>query len=128
MLEMLVGYTVLFIGISLLIEGWREVYLATQEERLATDGLYAVVRHPQYTGIFLAIVGQMIHWPAIPTLVLFPVILWAYHRLAKREERQMLEQYGAQYAAYQRQVPMFLPKRGDWKRLVSPGQFRAEEH
>ena len=42
MIEMLVGYTVVFIGISLLIEGWREVYLATQEGCLATDGLYTL--------------------------------------------------------------------------------------
>lgn len=127
MLEMLVGYTVLFIGISLLIEGWREVYVATQAGRLATDGLYSVVRHPQYTGIFLAIFGQLIHWPTIPTLVLFPVIIWAYYRLAKREERQMLEQFGMQYAAYQQQVPMFFPRRGDWKRFLSSGKSQEEK-
>lgn len=51
-MEMLAGYTIVILGISLLIEGWREVYKATQENRLATDGLYGVVRHPQYTGIF----------------------------------------------------------------------------
>jgi protein-S-isoprenylcysteine O-methyltransferase Ste14 len=127
MIEMLAGYTVIFIGISLLIEGWREVYRATQEGRLATDGLYGVARHPQYTGIFLAIFGQLIHWPTIPTLVLFPVIVWAYYRLAKKEEQQMLAQFGTQYAAYQQQVPMFFPKREDWKRFLTPGGFREEE-
>lgn len=127
MIEMLVGYTIVFIGISLLIEGWREVYLATKEGRLATDNLYSVVRHPQYTGIFLAIFGQLIHWPTIPTLALFPVIVWAYYRLARKEEQQMLEQFGTQYAAYRHQVPMFWPKQADWKRLCSPGEFREEE-
>lgn len=127
MIEMLVGYTVVFIGISLLIEGWREIYLATQDGRLATDGLYAVVRYPQYTGIFVAVIGQLIHWPTIPTLVLFPVIVWAYYRLAKREEQQMLDKYGQQYAIYQQQVPMFVPKREDWKRFISPGEFRQDE-
>ena len=127
MIEMLVGYTVVFIGISLLVEGWREVYLATKEDRLATDGLYAVVRHPQYTGIFLAVVGQLIHWPTIPTLVLFPVIVGAYYRLAKREEREMLEKYGRQYAMYQQQIPMFVPKRADWRRFLSPREFREDE-
>lgn len=127
MVEMLVGYTVVFIGISLLIEGWREVYLATQEGRLATDGLYGLVRHPQYTGIFVAVMGQLIHWPTIPTLVLFPVIVWAYYRLSKREEQQMLDKYGPQYAIYQQQVPMFIPKRENWKRFISPGEFRQDE-
>jgi len=127
MIEMLVGYTVVFIGISLLIEGWREIYLATQEGRLATDGLYGLVRHPQYTGIFVAVIGQLIHWPTIPTLVLFPVIVWAYYRLARREEQQMLDKYGQQYAIYQQQVPMFVPKREDWKRFIWPGEFRQDE-
>lgn len=127
MIEMLVGYTVVFIGISLLIEGWREVYLATQEGRLATDGLYALVRHPQYSGIFLAVVGQLIHWPTIPTLVLFPLIVWAYYRLARREEQQMLDKYGQPYAIYRQQVPMFIPKRENWKRFISPGEFRQDE-
>ncbi len=127
MIEMLVGYTVVFIGLSLLIEGWREVYLVTQEGRLATDGLYGLARHPQYTGIFVAVIGQLIHWPTIPTLALFPVIVWAYYRLSKREEQQMLEKYGRQYAIYQQEVPMFIPKRENWKRFISPGEFRQDD-
>jgi protein-S-isoprenylcysteine O-methyltransferase Ste14 len=126
MLEMLLGYTLVFIGLGLLVEGWREVYQASREGRLATDRLYAVVRHPQYTGIFLAIVGQLIHWPTIPTLVLFPVIVWAYYRLARREEQQMLERFAGPYTVYRQQVPMFFPKRGDWQRFLSPGRFREE--
>ncbi len=122
MVEMLVGYTIVFLGLSLLIESWREVYKATQENRLATEGLYGVVRHPQYTGIFFAIFGQLVHWPTIPTLILFPVVVWAYYRLAKREERKMVEMFGPEYETYQRDVPMFLPRRGEWKRLIDSGQ------
>ena len=127
MIEMLIGYTFVFLGISLLIEGWREVYVATKAKRLATDKLYAVVRHPQYTGIFLAVFGQLIHWPTIPTLVLFPVIVWAYYRLSKREERQMIEEFGSAYEGYQQNVPMFFPKRGEWKKLMSASEFRENE-
>ncbi len=127
MVEMLVGYTFVFAGVSLLAEGWREVYFATKEGRLATDKLYGVVRHPQYTGIFLAIFGQLIHWPTIPTVVLFPIIVWAYYRLSKKEEQQMVQKYGAAYEAYQRRVPMFIPRQGEWKKLMSAGQFRESE-
>jgi len=125
--EMLVGYTFVFAGISVLAEGWREVYVATKEGRLATDKLYAVVRHPQYTGIFLAIFGQLLHWPTIPTLVLFPFILWAYYRLSKKEEEQMVQTFGAAYESYRQRVPMFIPRRGEWKKLMWAGQFRASE-
>jgi methanethiol S-methyltransferase len=127
MVEMLVGYTFVFFGISLLIEGWREVYYASREGRLATDRLYGVVRHPQYTGIFLAIFGQLIHWPTIPTLVLFPAIIWAYYRLAKREEVHMIERFGDEYLVYQRHVPMFLPRRGEWRRLLDETRSAAKE-
>lgn len=127
MIEMVVGYTFVFIGISLLIEGWREVYVATKAQQLATDKLYGVVRHPQYTGIFLAVFGQLIHWPTIPTLVLFPVIVWAYYRLSKREEEKMIEEFGSDYEEYRRNVPMFFPKSGDWKKLISTAEFRENE-
>lgn len=119
MAEMIIGYAFVFSGISLLIEGWREVYQANREGRLAVDRLYGVVRHPQYTGIFVALFGQLIHWPTIPTVVLFPVIVWAYVRLARREEREMLERFGSGYGEYQRRVPMFFPRRGEWRRLLA---------
>ncbi|MCZ6624319.1 MAG: isoprenylcysteine carboxylmethyltransferase family protein [Deltaproteobacteria bacterium] len=127
MVEMLVGYALVFAGISILIEGWREVYVATKEKRLATDKLYAVVRHPQYTGIFLAVFGQLIHWPTIPTLVLFPVIVWAYYCLSLREEHKMIQEFGNSYETYRKNVPMFFPRRGEWKKLISTREFREDE-
>jgi methanethiol S-methyltransferase len=119
--EMLLGFFFVLLGISLLIQGWRELYGANRENRLATRGVYGIVRHPQYTGIFLALFGQLIHWPTIPTLVLFPIIVWAYVRLARREERQLLERFGVAYAVYQRSVPRFLPRLHDLHRLLQRG-------
>jgi protein-S-isoprenylcysteine O-methyltransferase Ste14 len=117
-IEMLIGFAFILLGISLLIEGWREIHQAQRQNRLAMDRLYSVVRHPQYTGIFLALFGQLIHWPTIPTLALFPFIVWIYWRLARKEERAMAERYGSLYLAYRRQVPMFLPRPRNWRRLV----------
>jgi protein-S-isoprenylcysteine O-methyltransferase Ste14 len=124
---MLLGYGFLFLGISLLIRGWREVYHASREGRLATTGLYGVVRHPQYTGIFLALFGQLIHWPTILTLALFPLIVWVYLRLARREERSMIEQFGDEYRVYRQRVPMFFPRRGEWRRLSGGAPPAARE-
>jgi protein-S-isoprenylcysteine O-methyltransferase Ste14 len=36
----------------------RELYRAQREKRLATDGLYGLVRHPQYTGLFIGLFGE----------------------------------------------------------------------
>lgn len=74
-IEMMIGYTLVFTGVGLIITGWREVYHARQHGELATGGVYAVVRHPQYLGILTALFGQIVHWPTILTVVLYPVIV-----------------------------------------------------
>ena len=118
MVEMLLGYAFVILGVLMLIEGWRELYRAKREERLMAHGLYGLIRHPQYTGIFIALFGQLIHWPTIPTLVLFPIIVWVYVRLARKEEAQVIDEFGEEYLIYRRRVPMFFPRWRDWRSLI----------
>ena len=120
MIEMIIAFVVIVAGVSLVVQGWREVYRARKESRFATAGPYAVIRHPQYLGIFVALFGQLIHWPTIPTVVLFPVIVWAYVRLARREEREMVAHFGEAYREYQERVPGFIPRAGQWRDLLWP--------
>lgn len=69
---------------------------------------------------------QLVHWPTIPTLALSPVIVWAYVRLARREQREMVERFGEQYQTYQQRVPMFWPRAGEWRRLFGqPAERRV---
>lgn len=117
--SMLIGYTIAASGVILLIAGWREVYRARKEGRLAKQGPYAFVRHPQYTGIFIAIFGEgVVHWPTVFSLAAFPIIVLAYVLLARKEERQMLERFGDEYRDYQNRVPMFFPHWGQWGGLL----------
>ncbi len=123
MISMILGYFILFAGIGLFMEGWRELHRARQEHRLITDKLYGLVRHPQYTGLFIAIFGEgVVHWPTIFSLVLFPIIIVAYVFLARSEERKMLAEFGEEYRAYQLRVPAFFPRWGQWKNLFQMGQ------
>jgi protein-S-isoprenylcysteine O-methyltransferase Ste14 len=117
MIEMLLGSAFILLGVVLLLAGWREVYQARREGRFAQEGLYGVVRHPQYTGIMLAVFGQIVHWPTIITLALFPVIVLVYVRLAHKEEKEMISRFGPAYRDYMQQVPMFFPRWGNWGRL-----------
>lgn len=120
MISMIAGYVILFVGIGMLMEGWRELYRARQEKRLVTDRLYGLVRHPQYTGLFIALFGEgIVHWPTIFSVALFPVIALAYVLLARKEERKMMEQFGEEYRVYQRHVPMFIPRWGQWSKLIA---------
>ncbi|MEZ5275566.1 MAG: isoprenylcysteine carboxylmethyltransferase family protein [Opitutaceae bacterium] len=116
MISMIVGYAIAFLGIGIFIEGWRELHKARQEDRLVTDGLYGLVRHPQYTGLFIAIFGEgIVHWPTVFSVALFPVVVVAYVLLARREERKVLEEYGDEYRDYQQRVPAFIPQWGKWR-------------
>jgi hypothetical protein len=108
-IEMAIGYAFVGVGLFLLIGGWIRIYYAWG--RLVTDGIYSTIRHPQYLGIFVAIFGQLVHWPTIPTLLLALVIVFAYVRLARREETRLAAKFGAEYLDYCRHVPMFIP---DW--------------
>ena len=105
--EMSIGYALVAIGLILLIRGWMRIYYS--RGRLVTEGIYGVVRHPQYLGIFIAVFGQLVHWPTIPTLLLAPVIVFAYVRLARREEARLAARFGAGYLDYRKRVPMFVP-------------------
>lgn len=119
MIAMVLGYALLFVGIGLFIQGWRELYRARQQNRLVTDGLYALVRHPQYTGLFLGLFGEgVVHWPTVFSVAIFPVIVLAYYPLARSEEKKVLAQFGDEYRAYQRRVPMFIPRLNQWGRLL----------
>ena len=119
LISMVLGYAVAFIGLGLFAQGWRQVYRARQEDRLVTDGLYAYVRHPQYTGLFLALFGEgVVHWPTLFSVGLFPLIVLTFTWLARKEERAMLDQFGEDYQAYQQGVPMFIPRWGQWRRFA----------
>lgn len=119
LVSMAAGYSIAFLGILLIGAGWREVYRARQAHRLATQGPYAVVRHPQYTGFVLIVFGEgVVHWPTLFSLAAFPIVVLAYTGLACREERQMMAAFGDEYRQYRERVPMFLPRRGQWHRLV----------
>lgn len=119
LIAMVLGYGLLFVGIGLFAQGWRELYRAQKETRLATDGPYAFVRHPQYTGLFVGLFGEgVVHWPTIFSVALFPVIVLVYFLLARREERRVLQEFGDAYRDYMRRVPMFVPRVRQWGALV----------
>lgn len=110
-IEMMLGGIFIVIGVVLLVRGWAAVYRASREGHIAQEGPYGLVRHPQYTGIMLAVFGQVVHWPTLITVALFPLIVLVYVLLARKEEQDMARRFGAAYEAYRKRVPMFLPGR-----------------
>jgi protein-S-isoprenylcysteine O-methyltransferase Ste14 len=105
----LISYLLVFIGFAIMWKGWRRIH-GTKGE-LVTDGLYAYIRHPQYSGLFLVMIGMLIQWPTIITALMFPVLLFVYYRLSRREEKEALKIFGYEYRRYMDSTPMFIPER-----------------
>jgi protein-S-isoprenylcysteine O-methyltransferase Ste14 len=97
-------------GFFLLAAAWRVLYAAQREHKLATTGAYARIRHPQYVGFVLIMFGFLLQWPTLVTLAMFPILVFMYVRLALREEREALAQFGDAYARYAAQTPRFIPR------------------
>jgi protein-S-isoprenylcysteine O-methyltransferase Ste14 len=98
-------------GFWLLAAAWPVLYRAQHEGRVAREGVYARIRHPQYVAFILVLTGFLLQWPTLITVAAYPVLVWAYARLARREERDSLACFGDDYARYMREVPAFLPRR-----------------
>ena len=105
-----VGQSLILLGAALALVGWRQIYRATREGKMAESGLYRYVRHPQYTGFFLFLLGSMINWPTLPTLLMLPVLWLVYVRLALMEEQDALREFGQPYEAYMAKTGRFLPR------------------
>jgi methanethiol S-methyltransferase len=97
-------------GFILISNAWSVLYEAQRRGNLATTGPYAHVRHPQYVGFILVMFGFLLQWPTLLTLVMFPVLVWMYVRLARSEEREAEAEFGETNRAYARRVPAFLPR------------------
>jgi len=100
----------IFGGFIFLASAWGKLYRAQSEHKLATTGAYAYVRHPQYVGFIIIMFGFLLQWPTLLTLLMFPVLVWMYVRLARSEERDALKEFGEQYFRYARITPAFFPR------------------
>ncbi len=104
-----IGNIMFLLGIVIIALSWRKIYRG--QGQFVRDGLYKYVRHPQYLGIYLMLIGMLIQWPTLVTLIMFPVLLVTYYRLAKKEEKSMLEEFGEEYQIYIESTPAFIPFR-----------------
>ncbi|MBK8358506.1 MAG: isoprenylcysteine carboxylmethyltransferase family protein [Comamonadaceae bacterium] len=100
------------LGFWLLASAWKVLYAAQRTHQLAATGAYARVRHPQYIGFIMIMAGFLLQWPTLITLVMFPVLVFMYVRLARREEQDARAEFGEAYSHYEANTPAFFPKFG----------------
>ena len=106
------SYIFLGFGFMLLSNAWNVLYHAQRRNALAVAGPYARIRHPQYVAFVLILLGFLLQWPTVLTLLMFPVLLVMYGRLAVTEEAEMRAQFGAAFDAYAGRTPRFFPHIG----------------
>jgi protein-S-isoprenylcysteine O-methyltransferase Ste14 len=99
-------------GFTLIAAAWKVLLAAQRARGLATAGPYAYVRHPQYIGFILVMLGFLVQWPTLLTLAMFPVLVAMYAYLARQEERDVEREFGDAYRAYRARVPAFIPRWG----------------
>jgi protein-S-isoprenylcysteine O-methyltransferase Ste14 len=108
----ILSYVLIGGGFVLIAAAWRVLYDAQQARALATSGPYSYVRHPQYVGFILVMLGFLVQWPTILTLAMFPVLTFMYVKLAKNEEQDAIAEFGDAYIKYMAEVPAFIPRLG----------------
>ncbi|MCL5074665.1 MAG: DUF1295 domain-containing protein [Chloroflexi bacterium] len=101
------GSLLMIAGLVVMGIGWKKIHRARGE--LVTEGIYSLVRHPQYLGLLLIIVGMLIQWPTIITILMAPVLMLTYYWLARKEEKELEERFGDRYKIYKEKTPAFLP-------------------
>lgn len=106
------SYLFLAFGFILLSNAWHVLYHAQRRHSLAITGPYAMIRHPQYMAFILILLGFLLQWPTLLTLMMFPVLLIMYGRLAITEEAEMHAQFGETFEQYAQRIPRFFPNLG----------------
>jgi len=104
------SYIFLGFGFYLLSTAWNVLYHAQRRHTLAVTGPYAKIRHPQYVAFILILLGFLLQWPTLLTLLMFPILLIMYGRLAIIEEKEMQARFGDEFTLYAERTPRFFPR------------------
>jgi protein-S-isoprenylcysteine O-methyltransferase Ste14 len=106
----LISFALIGGGFWLISASWHVLWQAQREGKLAVTGPYARLRHPQYLGFILVMLGFLFQWPTLLTLAMFPVLVWMYIRLARTEEAESRAKFPTEFEKYARSVPAFVPR------------------
>lgn len=102
------------IGLLMIIFGWHAIYHGYWKQvkgkgKVVKTGIYKWIRHPQYAGLLIIGIGMILGWATLTSLLLYPIMILMYVRLAKKEEKDMLEEFGEEYRTYMQSTKRFIP-------------------
>jgi len=80
----------------------------TPESELKTDGIYAQVRHPIYSGVLVSTLGYAVATGSPARIALAGALAYFFTRKIQVEEDFLEEKFGDDYADYRQNVPFKL--------------------
>lgn len=111
---MYINIALAIVAIIIIANGWYNIYHKYWKKengsgKVVKTGVYKYIRHPQYTGFMLLTLGMLIEWATIPMLIAWPFTILLYYRLAKKEEKDMIKEFGEEYRMYMEKTKRFIP-------------------
>ena len=114
LVHLIISLPFLIFGSWFGIKGVNETTLKVAEthrtEKIVTTGAYSIVRHPQYLGGLLAHIGISLILSSLYSLLSTPLIILIIYIISKKEEKELIREFGNKYKEYKKKVPMLLPK------------------
>jgi len=114
LLHLVISISFLLLGAWLAIKGVKGVTLRVAEthrtDKIVTTGVYSIVRHPQHLGALLAHVGISFLFSAGYSLLFTPLMVVLIYLISRKEEEELVREFGKEYEDYKKRVPMLMPK------------------
>jgi protein-S-isoprenylcysteine O-methyltransferase Ste14 len=104
---MIYGTILMVLGTIIILIAWVTLYKNVKENGLVTTGIYSYSRHPQYFGFILIVLGWVVGWPTILTMIFAPILIFMYIRVSKIEDRELEVEDDGDYETYKSTVPFF---------------------
>ena len=105
-LAMLYGMILMVIGTFIIIVAWITLYKKIKSEEIVISGIYSISRHPQYFGFILIIIGWLVGWPTILTVIFTIILIYKYVKVCKIEEKELASI--KKYQEYKDSTPFFI--------------------
>lgn len=114
----IIGFCLVLLGVGVCIKARKDIgihwsnakdYQIKKGQELVTHGIYTVIRHPIYVGVWLCAVGGELvakSYLAIILGLVFGVVLYIQ---SKEEEKLLLVHFGEKYKTYLKKTSMFIP-------------------
>jgi len=114
LLHLVISISFILLGAWLAIKGVKGVTLRVAEthrtDKIVTTGVYSIVRHPQHLGALLAHVGISFLFSAWYSLLFTPLMVVLIYLISRKEEEELVREFGKEYEDYKKRGPMLMPK------------------